>query len=185
MSDNGSSELPGKKVSYNSRSVLLALFTLVGFTLAVYTYSVNVFPLEQSGRLNTVFIAAISGTLALGGTLISQLWGTSTKPAAPSIYLTDPVDTAAEVPLNTSISAFFDMLIDEETVNPNTFTLKDDTSDIEGTVTLEGGRAILKPSGDLKPGTTYTATITTDVKSIAGESLEKNKVWSFTTKSGS
>jgi Bacterial Ig-like domain len=184
MSDNKSSEIPGKKVSYNSRAVLLGLFALVGFTLAVYTYSVNVFPPEQSGRLNTVFIAAISGTLALGGTLISQLWGTSTKPAAPSIYATDPADTANGVSLDTSIRASFNMVIDKSTVNSNTFTLKDDTnSDISGTITLEGGNAILKPLGDLKPATKYTAKISKDVKSITGDSLEGDKEWSFTTKS--
>ena len=187
MSDNDSSEVPGKKVSYNSRSVLLALFTLVGFVLAVFTYVVNVFPPEQSGRVNTVFIAAISGTLALGGTLISQLWGTSTKSVAPSIYLTDPEDTSNEVPLDTSIIAWFDMLMDKSTVvNSKNFTLKnEDNVEISGKITLEGGRAILKPAEDLKPGKEYTATITTDVKSITGAPLESNKVWTFTTKTAS
>lgn len=76
MPETEPSQSQGEKVSYNSRTVLLGLFVLVGFILAIYTYSVNVLPSsEQSGRLNTVFIAAISGALTLGGTLISQLWG--------------------------------------------------------------------------------------------------------------
>jgi len=184
MSDNEQSEIRGKKVSYNSRAVLLGLFALVGFILAVFTFSINVFPPEQSGRLNTVFIAAISGTLALGGTLISQLWGTATKSVAPSIYATNPADTATGVRLDTPISASFNMVMDKSTVNSNTFTLKDNTnSEISGTITLNGGNAILIPSSELNPDTMYTAKITKDVKSIAGDSLENDKEWSFTTKS--
>jgi hypothetical protein len=32
---------------------------------------------EQLDQINAVYIAAISGSLALGGTLIAQLWGRS------------------------------------------------------------------------------------------------------------
>ena len=115
---------------------------------------------------------------------IVRLWGTSTKPAAPSIYVTDPADTANGVPLDTSISASFNMVMDKSTVNSNTFTLKDDTnSDISGMITLVGGNATLKPSADLKARTKYTAKISKDLKSITGDSLESDKEWSFTTKS--
>jgi hypothetical protein len=179
LSENENSQIPGDKVSYNSRAVLLGLFTLVGFILAVFTYSVNVLDV-QAGRLNTVFIAAISGSLALGGTMISQLWGTP-KPAHPTIYATNPIHTATGVPLNTSVSASFNMLMDIDTVNQN-FTLKDDSnSDVEGTVTLEGARAIFKPASNLDPGIKYTAKISKEVKSLNGESMESDKEWSFTT----
>ena len=75
MSDNRPSQIPGEKISYNSRAVRLGLLVLVGFILAVFTFSVNVFSPEQSGRLNTVFIAAISGSLALGGTFDKSTLG--------------------------------------------------------------------------------------------------------------
>lgn len=179
LSENENSQIPGDKVSYNSRAVLLGLFTLVGFILAVFTYSVNVLDV-QAGRLNTVFIAAISGSLALGGTMISQLWGTP-KPAHPTIYATNPIDTATGVPLNISVSASFNMLMDIDTINQN-FTLKDDSdSDVEGTITLEGARAIFKPAANLDAGIKYTAKISKEVKSLNGESMESDKEWSFTT----
>lgn len=179
MSENENSQVPGDKVSYNSRAVLLGLFTLVGFILAVFTYSVNVLDV-QAGRLNTVFIAAISGSLALGGTMISQLWGTP-KPSHPTIYATNPIDTATGVPLNTSVSASFNMLMDIDTINQN-FTLKDDSnSDVEGTVSLEGARAIFRPAANLNAGIKYTAKISKEVKSLNGESMESDKEWSFTT----
>jgi hypothetical protein len=34
---------------------------------------------QQLEQLNTVYVAAISGSLALGGTLIAQLWGRSSN----------------------------------------------------------------------------------------------------------
>jgi len=61
-------------VSANSKRILWALFILVIVILLVFTITVWSHP-TLSDRLSTVFIAAISGALALGGTLISQLWG--------------------------------------------------------------------------------------------------------------
>jgi hypothetical protein len=180
MSDNKQPQIPGDKVSYNSRAVLLGLFTLVGFILAVFTYSINIIP-EQAVRFNTVFIAAISGSLALGGTMISQLWGTATS-ARLSIYATDPVHTATGVPLETSVTALFNMLINQDTLNPSTFTLKDESdTDVPGTITLEGANAIFKPADKLNGGSKYTAKISKGVKSVTGDSMEGDKEWTFTT----
>jgi hypothetical protein len=182
MSDNKPPQISGEKVSYNSRAVLLGLFLLVGFILAVYTYSVNTSLPAQSGRLNTVFIAAISGSLALGGTLISQLWGKSTSVVQPSIYAVNPDDTAADVPLETSVRASFNMLMDKSTINSKTFTLKDsNNTDVSGTISYEGGNAILTPKNRLNPNSKYTAKVSKNAKSITGNSLEADKEWSFTT----
>ena len=89
-------------VSTNAKVVLYGLFALVG--LAILTYSITltgghftqvnstllssskpsdvingtrqqVESLQQLDQVNAVYIAAISGSLALGGTLIAQLWG--------------------------------------------------------------------------------------------------------------
>ncbi|HEX7179464.1 MAG TPA: Ig-like domain-containing protein [Nitrososphaeraceae archaeon] len=183
MPETEPSQSQGEKVSYNSRAVLLGLFVLVGFILAIYTYSVNVLPSsEQSWRLNTVFIAAISGALALGGTLISQLWGKKTDIIEPSIYATTPSDTATGIALDTPISASFNMLMDKSTFTPTSFTLKDSkNANVSGTISVEGGNAILKPENSLNAGTKYTAKITKDVKSMTGDSLKKDMEWSFTT----
>jgi hypothetical protein len=185
MSDKEPSQLLGEKISFNSRAVLLGLFALVGFILLVFTISVTRFPPEQSGRLNTVFIAAISGSLALGGTLISQLWGKNATAGKPIVYLTYPEDSSTGVPLQTSVNASFNMLMDKSTFTPKTFTLqyiKDNAkTNVSGEITFEGGNAILKPSNPLKPLTKYTAKITKDVKSVTGSMLESDKEWSFTT----
>ena len=139
MSDK--EQLPGEKVSYNSKAVLLGLFALVGFVLLVFAISANIFSPDQTGRLTTVFVAAISGALALGGTLITQLWGKDTG-SKPNIYITNPKDTATGIPIDTSVTASFNKLMNSSTINSQTFKLKDDTnSGLDGTVTLEGGNA--------------------------------------------
>lgn len=173
-----------KSVSTNSRSVLIALFFLVALILLVYTISVHLYTAGQVGRLNSVFIAAITGTLALGGTLITQLWGGNPSAVSnkPVIYQTTPIDSAVEVRLDSRIIVSFNTLIDQTTINTKTFTLKDDKNvQIEGTTTVEGGNAIFKPKDSLKPKTKYTATIAKDIKDMSGRLFGTEKVWSFTT----
>ena len=187
MPSNTSSRLSttSERVSYNSKAILLGLFTLVGFILLVFTITLRFVPIEQTARLNTVYVAAVSGALALGGTLISQLWGKSsaTVTNAPVIYNVSPEETSTGVALDSSVTASFSKQIDKSTLNSTTFTLKDGStgSNIEGTVSLVGGNAIFKPSVALKPSTRYTATITKEVQDVSGNSLAANKVWSFTT----
>jgi hypothetical protein len=80
-------------VSSNAKIVLYGLFFVVGVAVLLYAITVtNLSPsdsgtdaaakLEQVDRLqqiNSVYIAAISGALALGGTLIAQIWGRTRK----------------------------------------------------------------------------------------------------------
>jgi len=63
-----------EKVSDNAKLVLIALFILVGGVIVMYAFTV-VYKLEVSEQLNAVFIAAVTGCFALGGTLIQSLWG--------------------------------------------------------------------------------------------------------------
>lgn len=174
-----------KSVSANSRSVLVGLLVLVGLILLVYTISVSIYTSEETGRLNSVFIALITGTLALGGTLITQLWGgsSSTTSDRPFFYITSPIDSAVDIPLDTKVIASSNVLLDSTTINSNTFSLKDNKTNknVEGTVTLEGGNVIFKPKDSLTSDTKYTATITKEVKDMSGKALENDKVWSFTT----
>ena len=174
-----------KSISTNSRSVLVGLLFLVGLVLLVYTISVSVYSADEVGRLSSVFIASISGTLALGGTLITQLWGggnSSSNLDRPVFYLTIPQDSAVKVPLNTSIIASSNTQLDPTTINSKTFTLKDGSNAlVEGTITLEGGNALFKPKESLKPSTKYTATLSKDIRDISGRLLTIEKIWSFST----
>jgi hypothetical protein len=164
--------------------VLIGLLFVVGFVLGVYTISVSLYTAEEAGRLNSVFIATITGIIALGGTLITQLWGgTSSDSDKPIFYFISPLNSAVNVPLDSRIIATSNTQIDPATINTNTFTIKDDKNNkVEGTVTLEGGNAIFKPKESLNPNTKYIVTLTKDVKDLSGRALATEKVWSFTTR---
>jgi hypothetical protein len=67
------------------------------------------------------------------------------------------------------------------TINTSTFTLKQGNDAVPGAVTYSGTTATFTPTNTLAAGTVYTATMTTGAKSVNGNSLAANKVWSFTT----
>lgn len=80
---------------------------------------------------------------------------------------------------------------------PTTFILKKGATVLPASITYvevsQSGpyKAILKPDKPLKPGATYTATVTTDATDAVGNTLDQNpntageqpKVWKFTVKS--
>jgi len=112
-----------KMVSVNSKRILWALFILLIVILLVFTITVKVNP-GFSDRLNTVFIAAISGILALGGTLITQLWGrtkssgelsaTSDTPTAMLQASPEEIRSGEKARLDASLSKNYDALIIEQ-----------------------------------------------------------------------
>lgn len=183
--NSGSSKSKPKsdKVSYNSRAILVGLFVLVAFILLVFAVAVNWFPSEGIGRLNTVFVAAISGSLALGGTLISQLWGRGDETNSPIVYSKFPADGADGVPLDTEVSALFNKTMNGNTINKQTFFLKEEKSEsnIDATVRLDGGSAILKPVKPLGPSTPHVATMSKSVRDIEGNAMDSDVSWSFKT----
>ena len=107
---------------------------------------------------------------------------TTASAVAPKVILTNPIDGTTGVVLNKTVSATFDMTMDALTLQGSTFTLKQGTTSVPGAVTYSGTTVNFKPNADLLNGTTYTATITMAAKNLAGISLAKDTVWSFTTR---
>ena len=163
----------------------MGLFALVGFIILVYTVTINLYPVEGTARLNTVFIAAISGSLALGGTLISQLWGKNggNASSSPRVYNRVPKASEPNVSLSPDIIASFNKIMNEASINTNNITLKDDKTKslVDLKVRLEGGNTIINPLTPLRPSTRYIVTISKDVRDIEGYSLGADDTWSFTT----
>src|SRR5947207_404451 len=54
-------------------------------------------------------------------------------------------------------------------------------SPVSGTVSYSGVTATFTPTGNLAPLTTFTATISTGARDLAGNALAADVVWSFTT----
>jgi hypothetical protein len=111
----------------------------------------------------------------------SFMTGASTDTTRPTVSSTIPTNTATGVPINSRLAATFSKAMDSLTISTATFTLKQETTVVTGTVTYAGVTATFRPVGDLAPLTTYTATITTGAKDLAGNTLATNFVWSFTT----
>ena len=99
----------------------------------------------------------------------------------PVVVLTNPLDLATNVSLNKTITADFSEILNNQTVNESSFTLMQGTVNIEGAVSFSGVTASFNPNVDLLEGTEYTATLSTDVQDLAGNAMENEYSWTFTT----
>ncbi|MEK6654011.1 MAG: Ig-like domain-containing protein, partial [Thermodesulfobacteriota bacterium] len=70
------------------------------------------------------------------------------------------------------------------TVTTDTFTLTQGATPVAGTVTYAGVTATFRPWGNLAFNTTYTGTLTTGIKDLAGNALASNYTFTFTTFGG-
>ncbi|MFV5687932.1 Ig-like domain-containing protein [Flavobacterium sp. ZT3R25] len=134
---------------------------------------------------NTVYTGTITtGAKNLQGTTIANnyIWTFTTgSVTAPNVTATNPANNAGGIALNQNITANFSMPMDPLTISNTTFTLKNGATMITGTVSYLGTTATFNPNSDLSPGTTYTATITTGAKNVAGVALANDYVWNFNT----
>jgi hypothetical protein len=107
----------------------------------------------------------------------------ATDTIAPTVISTDPIVDATDVPYNRNISALFSEALDPATVTPTTFTLVCDVNatQVDGDVNYASDTMTFEPESDLAVNTSYTATITSGVTDVAGNALETDFVWSFTT----
>jgi len=99
----------------------------------------------------------------------------------PRVTSTNPTNNLTGVARNQEIEFTFSEAMDSSSINDSTFTLMQGSTNVPGAVTYSGDTAIFKPSVILTAATTYTATITTGAKNLAGMGLASNSVWSFTT----
>src|SRR5438034_960161 len=100
---------------------------------------------------------------------------------APGVSATVPANLVIGVAISGQIAGTFSEPMDPLTISTATFTLKQGTTAVAGTVSYSGVTATFTPTGNLAPLTTYTATISTGAKDLAGNALATDLVWSFTT----
>ena len=94
---------------------------------------------------------------------------------------TDPLNNLTGVARNKTIAFTFSEAMDPLTINSSTFTLKQGGTAVNGAVSYAGTTATFTPTTTLAAGTAYTATVSTGAKSMTGNSLASNSVWTFTT----
>ncbi|MDB5246640.1 MAG: hypothetical protein JWQ40_1034 [Segetibacter sp.] len=174
-------------------TITAATFTLTDGTTAIlgavsYVGSTATFTAAANLSPNTTYTGTITtGAKDLAGNALqySYAWNFKTGAAAdaiaPTVISTVPANAATNVAFNTKISASFSEAMDPSTISNTTFTLKQGTTAVAGTVTYLGTTATFSPQANLLPNTTYTGTITTGARDLAGNALASNYVWKFTT----
>jgi hypothetical protein len=147
-----------------------------------FTPTVNLLP-------NTVYTATIAaGASNISGTSMAKdyVWsfttGAITDVVLPTVTLTNPANNTADVALNQIVTVSFSEPMDHTTINASTFTLKQESTTIGGTVSYTGTTATFKPASNLAPNKNYTATITTGVKDLSGNALATTYIVGFSTK---
>jgi hypothetical protein len=188
-----------KKVSATFSEVMDSLSTTTSFTLVnttsggtsvigtvSYSGTTAVFSPSANLAANTTYTGTITtGAKDATGNAIAgkYVWNftTSKDATAPAVISTDPVNTATAVATDKKITAMFSEEMDPLTINTTTFVLTQGVTAVSGTVSYSGTTVTFSPTATLASGTTYTATITTGAKDVAGNSLVNNYVWNFTT----
>ena len=119
-----------------------------------------------------------------GAALAANFVWTFTTAPPPTVISTIPVNGAAGVAVNTTVSATFSEAMNPATINAATFTLTGPgATPVAGTVTFAGTTATFAPTTAPATSTLFTATITTGTKDLTGAALAANFVWTFTTAS--
>lgn len=144
-----------------------------------------------SGQTYTATITTGVRDLAGNAMAANYVWsfitGTTGDSTPPTVSFVSPSNGETFVPLDSNVTATFNDEIDPLSVNNITFIVEGPGlpgpggHQISGTVTLLGKVATFNPASNLDPGVTYTATLTTGIKDLAGNALMSPYTWSFTT----
>ena len=180
-------------VVMDASTITTSTFTLMQGTtpiLGFVSYSVKTATFAPLSNLapNTIYTATITtGAKDIAGNAlaVNYVWsfttGAPTAVTLPTIISTTPTNGEIGVALNKQIAATFSVVMDAATVQTTTFTLTQGTTPVSGFVSYSVKTATFAPLTNLAPSTTYTATITTGAKDLAGNALAVNYVWNFTT----
>jgi hypothetical protein len=194
--ENGTINVPlDKKISVvfdqemKTATIDATSFTIQGTTAVAGTVSVSektaTFSPTAPLTANTTYTGTIKTTVKniFGQALeTNYVWTFSTGATLnPMVISADPINKATNVVLNKVVTVNFNMPMDQTTLNSNSFTIKQGTAVIAGSVSYAGTTASFKPNVSLIANTEYTATITTEAKNIQGIALSSNYVWTFTT----
>jgi len=185
--------------SMNATTITAATFTLVGGGTNVagtvtYDAANNIATFAPMANLTAGIVYTATITTGAkdpaGNSLASNfVWtfttGATADVTAPTVTSTIPANSVTGVALNQKIAATFSKVMDSATITATTFTLKQGTTAIVGTVSYAGTTATFTPTANLTASLIYTATITTGAKDLAGNALASNFVWTFTTGTGS
>ncbi|HWW18534.1 MAG TPA: Ig-like domain-containing protein, partial [Candidatus Saccharimonadales bacterium] len=181
-------------VPMDATTIKVTTFTLTGPGATTVTGSVNyagntaTFTPGVLLAASTLYTATITTGAkdATGAALAANFVWTFTTASTPAVTSTVPASGASNVPLNQKITATFSIPMSAGTITAaGTFTVAvaGGGAAVAGTVTYDtpSNTATFAPTVALAASTQYTATVTTAAKSVQGNALASNYIWSFTT----
>ena len=132
---------------------------------------------------NTTYTGTIktSAKDPMGNALQEDYVWTFSTDASPTVISTSPANLATGVLLNKIITASFSVPMDPASITGLTYTIKQGTTAVAGTVAFNGITASFTPTSPLVANTIYTGTVTTGAKNLIGTPMAANYVWTFTT----
>jgi hypothetical protein len=173
---------------------------------STYVASVNAnafFGLTRSGLADGIVVGPLesivgnNGVFGLSaGTFPSQSFDSSNyfvdvvvagPPPTLAVTTTSPAADTVGAGSMTTVTAVFSVALDPTTVTEQTFTLVDaNGGPVPASVSYDeaSASALLTPSQPLEAGESYTAALTTAIKSTGGADLGAPFAWSFTTTAG-
>ena len=98
----------------------------------------------------------------------------------PVVESTNPENSATGVALDKVITVVFNERMNPATINQASFTVRGATL-VAGTYAFSDSTASFSTTSPLTPNTTYTGTLNTLVKDVAGNALQTNYEWTFVT----
>jgi uncharacterized protein (TIGR03437 family) len=150
---------------------------------ATFTPAVSLAPLTAFTATVTTGVADLGGNPL--GSQVELFFTTGTTPDinSPTVISTSPANQTTSVAANTAISAAFSKAMDPATITNGTFTLQRSAWPVLGTVITYGTSAVFTPAAPLILSATYTATITTGAKDLAGNAFNVPFTWTFVASS--
>ena len=176
------------KVTGPLATAVTGTITYAGLT-AVFTPSSALAVNSLYTATITTAVKSLAGIAKAADFNWSFTTGLTADTTAPTLISTGASNGATGLPINRDATATFSEAMDPATLaSPATsFTLTcaaPCVSPVAGVVTYIGNTATFNPNSDLDPLTTYTVTITTGAKDLAGNALVSGLIpnpWSWTT----
>ncbi|MCP4345062.1 MAG: M28 family peptidase [Desulfobacterales bacterium] len=155
-----------------------------------YSETVAIFSPATPLENNTTYKATVTtGVKDANGVPLATdyVWTFTTAGSSVSlISSTAPAGGSTGADVNTDVVVNFSQEMDTSTISGNTFYVAVGTAysatTVAGSVSYADMKAVFTPNSDLGFNTTYTATVTSNVKDANGNSLGTDYTWTFKTK---
>jgi len=160
-----------------------AAATYSGYSLSARLTPTNLLSYNTNYQATvTTGVQDASGNPLATPYVFSFTTGLNPDTTPPSVQSVSPADGSYCASTTGAVSATFNEDLDPATVNGTTFTLSGAGSQtVSGTVNYINRNASFSPAAALPWSSPFTATLTTGIKDLAGNTLASSYQWNFTT----